>query len=105
MGWPTARWSTGSGEPEADAAVAAWMEQSLDTYALPHDPAAPVLCMDEQPAQLFTETRTPIPTTADHPKRVDHEYERAGGHHEPLHGRRAVGPLAGDDRASDQYPG
>ena len=64
--------------PEADAAFAAGMERVLDTYALPHDPACPVLCMDEQPVQLFKETRTPIPATAGRPKRVDYEYERAG---------------------------
>ncbi|MGL6097036.1 MAG: transposase [Fimbriiglobus sp.] len=34
--------------------------------------------MDEQPVQLLKETRTPIPATRDHPKRVDYEYERAG---------------------------
>jgi hypothetical protein len=34
--------------------------------------------MDEQPVQLIKETRTPIPATAKHPKRVDYEYERAG---------------------------
>ncbi len=64
--------------PEADAAFAAGMERVLDTYALPHDPKCPVLCMDEQPVQLFKETRTPIPATAARPRRVDYEYERAG---------------------------
>ena len=34
--------------------------------------------LDEQPIQLFKETRTPIPATAKHVKRVDYEYERAG---------------------------
>ena len=33
--------------------------------------------MDEQPVQLHKETRTPIPATAKHGKRVDYEYERA----------------------------
>ena len=32
--------------------------------------------MDEQPVQLVKETRTPIP--ADHSRRIDYEYERAG---------------------------
>ena len=54
------------------------MERVLDAYAKPYDASCPVLCMDEQPVQLFKETRTPIPATAAHPKRVDHEYERAG---------------------------
>ena len=34
--------------------------------------------MDEQPVQLFRETRVPIPPSKDRPKRVDYEYERAG---------------------------
>ena len=64
--------------PEADAEFAAHMEVVLDTYALPHDPRVPVLCMDEQPMQLLKETRTPIAATKAHPERVDYEYERAG---------------------------
>lgn len=64
--------------PEADAEFVAGMEQVLDTYAQPYDPACPVLCMDEQPVQLLKETRTPIPATAGHGRRVDYEYERAG---------------------------
>ncbi len=64
--------------PKADAEFAAQMEIVLDTYALPYDPRIPVVCMDEQPVQLLKETRTPIPATKDHPKRVDYEYERAG---------------------------
>jgi hypothetical protein len=81
--------------PEADAEFAAGMEEVLDTYALPHDPACPVLCMDEQPVQLLKETRTPIPATIDHARRVDYEYERAGTANifmftEPLAGWREV---------------
>ena len=64
--------------PEADAEFAANMEEVIETYEIPYDPARPVLCMDEQPVQLVKETRTPIEATADHPKRVDYEYERAG---------------------------
>ena len=64
--------------PEADAEFVAHMEEALETYAQPYDPARPVLCMDEQPVQLIKETRTPIAGTAKHPRRVDYEYERAG---------------------------
>ena len=51
--------------------------------------------MDEQPVQLQRETRRPIPATAQHGKRVDYEYERAGTASifmftEPLVGWRAV---------------
>ena len=64
--------------PEADAEFVANMEEVLETYAKPYDPACPVLCMDEQPVQLVKETRKPIAATAKHPRRVDYEYERAG---------------------------
>jgi len=81
--------------PKADAEFAASMEEVLDTYAMPLNPACPVLCMDEQPVQLLKETRTPIPATLDHAKRVDYEYERAGTANifmftEPLAGWREV---------------
>jgi len=64
--------------PEANAEFAANMEEVLETYAKPYDPARPVLCMDEQPVQLVKETRKPIAGTAKRPRRVDYEYERAG---------------------------
>ena len=54
------------------------MEEVLDTYAQAYDASCPVICMDEQPVQFLKETRTPIPATAKHAKRVDYEYERAG---------------------------
>lgn len=52
------------------------MEEVLDTYEEPYDPKFPVVCMDEQPVQLHKVTRTPIPATRNHPRRVDYEYER-----------------------------
>jgi hypothetical protein len=64
--------------PEADAEFVAHMEEVLETYEKPYDPARPVLCMDEQPVQLINEARKPIEATKEHPKRVDYEYERAG---------------------------
>jgi hypothetical protein len=81
--------------PEADAESVAGMEEVLDTYAAPYDPKHPVLCMDERPVQLLKETRTPIPATKAHPRRVDYEYERAGTASvflfcEPLAGWRSV---------------
>jgi hypothetical protein len=81
--------------PEADAEFAAGMEEVLDVYARPYDDRRPVVCMDEQPIQLLRETRTPIPATRRHPKRVDYEYERAGTASiflfcEPLSGWREV---------------
>jgi DDE superfamily endonuclease len=81
--------------PESDAEFVASMEDVLDIYARPYDANCPLICMDEQPVQLFKETRTPIPATAKHAKRVDYEYERAGTANifmftEPLAGWREV---------------
>jgi hypothetical protein len=81
--------------PKADGEFVAHMEEVLQTYEKPYDPACPVLCMDEQPVQLLKETRKPIPATAKHGKRVDYEYERAGTANifmftEPLAGWREV---------------
>lgn len=64
--------------PEADAEFVAHMENVLETYARPYDPAYPVISMDEQPVQLVKETRRPLPGTKEHAKRVDYEYERNG---------------------------
>jgi len=81
--------------PEADAEFTACMEEVLETYEKPYDPAIPVLCMDEQPVQLVKEVKTPIEATLEHGKRVDYEYERAGTANifmftEPLSGWREV---------------
>lgn len=54
------------------------MEDVLDVYHRPYDPARPVVCMDESNKQLTKETRIPIPMKPGHPERVDHEYERNG---------------------------
>lgn len=81
--------------PHSDAEFVAHMEAVLDTYAKPYNPNCPVLCRDEQPVQLHQEVRVPIPATAQHGKRVDYEYERAGTASifmvtEPLAGWRQV---------------
>ncbi|MBI1323165.1 IS630 family transposase [bacterium] len=64
--------------PEQDAKFVSCMEEVLETYVQAYDPKRPVLCMDEQPVQLFKETRTPIAATKKHARRVDYEYERNG---------------------------
>jgi hypothetical protein len=81
--------------PGSDAEFVASMEEVLDICAMPCDPDRPVLCMVEQPVQLFKETRTPIPATKENGKRVDYEYGRAGTADifmftEPLAGWREV---------------
>jgi hypothetical protein len=82
--------------PEADAEFVAHMEDVLEVYERPYDPAVPVLCMDEQPVQLIKDTRKPIEATSKHGRRIDYEYERAGVANifmfaEPLAGWRDVG--------------
>lgn len=81
--------------PEADGEFVAHLEEVLDTCEQPCDPAIPVLCMDEQPVQLWKETRPPIPATKEHGRRIDYEHERAGTANrflftEPLAGWREV---------------
>jgi len=81
--------------PNTDAEFVACMEDVLETYIQPYDPAYPVVCMDEQPVQLTRETREPMAATRKHPLRIDYEYERAGTaclfmFAEPLSGWRKV---------------
>ena len=64
--------------PKSNGEFVARMENVLEIYGLPHNPNIPVIMMDEQPVQLFNETRTPIAATQNHARRVDYEYERAG---------------------------
>ena len=37
------------------------MEDVLDLYAEAYDPAYPVVCFDESPYQMISETRVPVP--------------------------------------------
>ncbi len=54
------------------------MEDVLDLYAAPYDPARPLVCFDESPKQLIGEVREPIPPKPGTPAREDTEYERRG---------------------------
>jgi uncharacterized small protein (DUF1192 family) len=54
------------------------MEDVLEVYQRPHDPAHPVVCLDETSKQLIAETRLPIPAKPGQPARHDYEYERRG---------------------------
>lgn len=54
------------------------MEDVLDLYAEPYDPARPKVNFDEASKQLIAETRTPLPAQAGRPARYDYEYERNG---------------------------
>jgi hypothetical protein len=54
------------------------MEDILDLYAEPFDPAYPLICFDEVPYQLVSETRLPLPLQHGKPRRYDFEYRREG---------------------------
>jgi hypothetical protein len=71
------------------------MEDVLEVYHLPYDPAYPVVCMDESSKQLIGEVRDPIPCKPGQVERVDDEYVRNGVvvifmEVEPLGGKRHV---------------
>jgi hypothetical protein len=77
------------------AEFVAAMEDVLDLYAEPYDPARPVVCFDESPKQLIGEVRTPLPVQPGAPARYDTEYQRNGVRNlmmicEPKRGRREV---------------
>jgi hypothetical protein len=54
------------------------MEEVLEVYHRPHDPACPLVCLDETSKQLIKETRVPIAVRPGRPARTDYEYERNG---------------------------
>jgi hypothetical protein len=54
------------------------MEDVLDVYHRPPDPARPLVCLDETSRQLLADTRPPLPAAPGHPARHDPEYVRGG---------------------------
>ena len=71
------------------------MEDVIQTYLLPYNPAYPVVCFDEACKQLFGEVRPSRRTRPGSPTQVDYEYERKGVCNqrmmcEPLRGWRHV---------------
>ena len=67
----------------------------MDLYEEPYDPKRPMICFDEQPYQMLSEVRDPLPMKPGQPERVDFEYEREGNAYvhmtfEPLKGFREV---------------
>jgi DDE superfamily endonuclease len=71
------------------------MEDVIQTYLLPYNPAYPVVCFDEASKQLFGEVREPLPTRPGSLAKQDYEYERKGVCNqlmlcEPLRGWRHV---------------
>jgi hypothetical protein len=54
------------------------MEDVLDLYAEPYNPAQPTICFDETSKQLIGETRRALPARPGQTARYDYEYERHG---------------------------
>jgi hypothetical protein len=78
---------------QADAEFVYHMEDVLEVYTRPYDPARPQVCMDEVNTQLLSDTREALPMEPGQPKREDYEYERQGVCNvflacEPLRGQR-----------------
>jgi hypothetical protein len=71
------------------------MEDVLDVYHRPYDPARPVVALDEASKQLVGETVQPLPPEPGRAERFDYEYVRNGTANlfmlsEPLAGWRHV---------------
>jgi transposase len=64
--------------PKANAAFVYHMEDVLDVYTQPADSSHPLVCFDESPEQLVSETRQPLPIKRGQPQRYDYEYRREG---------------------------
>ena len=86
-----------------DAEFVACMEDVLDVYELPYNPARPVVCMDEKPYQLLGDVREPLPMRPGDDQKTDSEYKRngtcsifafveplGGKHHVSVHEHRAA---------------
>lgn len=73
----------------------AHMEDVLDLYAEPYNPAKPVVCFDETFTQLLADVRPALPARPGAPRCQDYEYRREGTRNlflscEPLAGWRHV---------------
>lgn len=71
------------------------MEDVLEVYHRPYDPARPLICLDEASKQLVGEVVQPLPPEPGQPERFDYEYVRNGTVNlfmlsEPLAGWRHV---------------
>jgi hypothetical protein len=63
---------------DLDEAYIAKMEDVLEIYEKPYNPAEPVVCLDEKPVTLHADVRPPSPAQPGREARRDNEYERRG---------------------------
>ena len=54
------------------------MENILKIYTLLHDPARPLVCLDETSKQLTSDKRKPLPHRPGREARFDYEYKQEG---------------------------
>ena len=64
--------------PELNDEYIEKMEDVLETYEQPCNPAEPVVCLDEKPITLHAEVRSPSAAAPGREARRDSEYERCG---------------------------
>jgi hypothetical protein len=72
--WCTEAWCI----PAANAEFVFHLEEVLDVYQRPGDPQYPLVCFDESPAQLVSETRPALPMMPGQLEKYDYAYRRAG---------------------------
>ena len=63
---------------DLDDAYVCCMEDVLETYEKPYDPAHPMVCLDEKPVTLHADVRSPTSATEGREARYDSEYRRCG---------------------------
>ena len=88
--WQIKRWVI---PPKADHHFVYHMEDVLDLYHQPYDPANPLVCFDETSKQLTADVKEPVPAVPGRAARYDYEYKRKGVRNlfiffEPLRGWR-----------------
>lgn len=64
--------------PEQNGEFVCHMEDILEVYRRPLDPQRPLVCLDEMPYQLISETRIPLPPKPGQAECHDYEYKREG---------------------------
>jgi hypothetical protein len=82
------------------------MEDVLETYERPYDPAQPVICLDEKPVTLHADVRRASPAEPGREARWDSEYQRCGTANvfcavEPKAGRHFIFPTP--DRSGFEF--
>jgi hypothetical protein len=92
--------------PELNEQYVERMEDVLEVYERPLNPAEPVVCVDEKPVTLHADVRPPSPARPGREARQDSEYRRCGTANvfcavEPLAGRHFT--FATPDRSGFEF--